>query len=217
MLKRQFRKKLIYSIETIKRLSVYLKNLKRIDEQNISIISSVQITQFLNATPVQFRKDLSYFGGFGKRGVGYNVKQLIKEIEKILGINKQQKIILVGAGKLGSALLSFKGFSKFNLKISYVLDSDKNKIGKTKEGIKIEDVKNILNILKHTDVKIAVLSTPPEVAQDIADELIASGIKGILNFTPVILKAPEYVSISNVDMACELESLIFFAKQKKDY
>ena len=120
---------------------------------------------------------------------------------------------MVGAGKLGGALLGFEGFSKFNLNIVYVFDADKNKIGKIKKGIKINDVKNMRNIVRENGLKIAVIATPPEVAQIVTNDLVEAGVKGILNFSPRALKVPEYVSVSNVDMACELESLIFFANE----
>ena len=203
-----------FSSETIKRLSLYLRNLKRLKDQGIGIISSDKLTELLNVTPEQFRKDLSYFGGFGKRGVGYNVEKLIEEIEDILGVNKQWDIVLVGAGSLGSALLGFEGFSKFNIKIKYAFDSDENKIGKSRGGVRIEAIRGMRKIIKGNNIKIGVISTPPDVAQDVASELVASGIKSILNFAPRVLKVPKDVSVSNVDMAAELESLIFFAKEK---
>jgi redox-sensing transcriptional repressor len=201
-----------FSLEMIKRLSLYLRNLKRLKEQDIAVISSDKITSFLNVTPVQFRKDLSYFGGFGKRGVGYEVDKLIQEIENILGTNKQWGIALVGVGKLGSALLGFEGFSKFNVRITHAFDVDKDKIGKIKKGVKIKAIKNIKSIIKDNNIKIAVISTPPDAAQNIADKLIEAGIEGILNFAPVVIKTAKRVHISNVDMSCELESLIFFVK-----
>ncbi len=203
-----------FSFETIKRLSLYLRNLKRLKESGIDIISSDKISHFLNVTSVQFRKDLSYFGGFGKRGVGYKVKRLIEEIEKILGIDKQWSIAIVGVGRLGSALLGFEGFSKFNLNISHAFDASSEKIGKMTKGIRIEDINNMKRAIKKNNIKIAILSTPPEFAQSVTNELTSAGIRGILNFAPVILQVPEYVSVSNVDMACELESLVFFSKKK---
>ena len=205
-----------FSLETIKRLSLYLRNLKRLKEQGVDVISSDKLTELLNVTPEQFRKDLSFFGGFGKRGVGYNVERLIEEIENILGVNQQWDIVLVGAGKLGSALLGFEGFSKFNLKIKYAFDSDENKIGKTRGGVRIDSVKSMKRMIKSNNIKIALISTPPDVAQEVTSKLVDSGIKCILNFAPRVLNVPEDVSVSNVDMASELESLIFFAKQKKN-
>ena len=204
-----------FSLETIKRLGIYLRNLQEIKASGVDTISSGKITQLLNVTPVQFRKDLSYFGGFGKRGVGYNVERLIGAIENILGVDKKCDIVMVGAGRLGSALLGFDGFSKFNINIAYAFDNDKDKIGKVKRGVKIKDISSIKDIIKANDIKIAIISTPPEVAQKIADRLIEAGIKGILNFAPVTLKVPPSVSVSDVDMSCELESLIFFAKRRQ--
>jgi len=204
-----------FSLETIKRLSLYLRNLKRLKDKGGNIISSDKIAKFLNVTPEQFRKDLSYFGGFGKPGVGYDVERLAEEIEKILGLDRQWDIAIVGVGRLGSALLGFDGFAKFNLNIAYAFDVHSDKIGKTRKGVRIESVKNLKAVIKKNNIRVAILSTPPEVAQKITDELVSAGIRGILNFAPIILHVPDYVSVSNVDMACELESLIFFAKKKR--
>ena len=123
-------KKSCFSFDTVKRLSLYLRNLKRLKEKGIEIISSDRITPLLNVSSAQFRKDLSYFGEFGKRGVGYKVERLIEELEKILGINEEWRIALVGVGRLGQALLGFEGFSKFNIKIVCAFDIDRKKIGK---------------------------------------------------------------------------------------
>lgn len=205
-----------FSVETIKRLSLYLRNLRKLKEDGEDTISSDKLTKLLNVTPEQFRKDLSYFGEFGKRGVGYNVERLTEEIEYILGIDQRWDIVLVGAGKLGSALLEFEGFSKSSIKIKYAFDNDENKIGKNRGGVKIYPIKDMKRIIKSNNIKIALISTPPDVAQEVASMLVDSGIKSILNFAPKVLNVPKSVLVSNVDMASELESLIFFAKQKKD-
>ncbi len=204
-----------FSLDTIKRLSLYLRNLKRLREKGIKIISSKEITPLLNVSSAQFRKDLSYFGEFGKRGVGYKVERLIEELEKILGINKEWRIALVGVGRLGQALLGFEGFSKFNIKIVCAFDIEERKIGKVIEGVKVEDMKNLKNVIKRKKVKIAILCTPPDSAQKAAESLISAGVKGILNFSPLMLKVSPSVFVFNVDMACELESLIFFLKRSK--
>ncbi|RKY43005.1 MAG: redox-sensing transcriptional repressor Rex [Candidatus Omnitrophota bacterium] len=208
-------KKSCFSFDTIKRLSLYLRNLKRLKEKGIEIISSDRIIPLLNVSSAQFRKDLSYFGEFGKRGVGYEVGRLIKELEEILGTNKEWKIALVGVGRLGQALLGFEGFSKFNIKIVCAFDIDKKKVGKVIEGVKVEDMKKLKTIIKRKRVKIALLCTPPHSAQEVSEKLVAAGIRGILNFSPLILKVPSSVFVSNVDMACELESLIFFLKRNE--
>ncbi|MBU2473586.1 MAG: redox-sensing transcriptional repressor Rex [Candidatus Omnitrophica bacterium] len=168
-----------FSLDSIRRLTLYLRNLRKIKKQGIEVISSDKITRLLNVTPSQFRKDLSYFGEFGKRGVGYNVAFLIEEIQKIVGSHIDWNIALVGLGKLGGALLGFEGFSKFNIKIKAVFDSDKKKIGKIKNGIMIEAVDSLRELIKKNKIKVAIISTPPEVAQNIAEQLIDSGVKGI--------------------------------------
>ncbi len=203
-----------FSPETIKRLSLYLRSLKRLRDEGVEVVSSDRITQSLNITSVQFRKDLSYFGEFGRRGVGYNVAKLIEEIEEILGTNRKWKIALVGVGRLGSALLGFPGFRSFNVKISCAFDVDPKKVGKIQNGVKIRDVnKDLKKVIKKEKIKIAIICTPPEVAQQITDSLIDAGVRAILNFAPINLKVPQNVLVSNVDVACELESLIFFLKQ----
>ncbi|MCF7907728.1 MAG: redox-sensing transcriptional repressor Rex [Candidatus Omnitrophica bacterium] len=202
-----------FSLETIRRLTLYLRNLRKIKKQGVEVISSDKITKFLNVTPSQFRKDLSYFGEFGKRGVGYNVDFLIGQIQKIVGTHIDWNIALVGLGRVGGALLGFDGFSKFNIKITAIFDNDQKKIGKTKKGIVVQAIDNLSEMIKKDGIKIAIIATPPEVAQDIANQLIDSNIKGILNFAPIALKVPDNIFVSNVDMACELESLIFFVKQ----
>lgn len=209
-------KKSQVSGEVIKRLSIYLRNLKRLEKEDVEVISSDKITQFLKVTSVQFRKDLSYFGGFGKPGVGYKVATLLKELENILGVDQRWDIALIGAGRLGGALSRFEGFSRFNLRITTVFDNDRNVIGKKRGKIVVQDVKYLKKIIKQREVKIAIIATPLEAAQSICDELVQAGVKGILNFSPLVLRAPNNVCVSNVDMACELESLIYFAKQKNN-
>jgi redox-sensing transcriptional repressor len=199
--------------ETARRLSLYLRSLKRLGLEKTETISSEEITRFLNISAEQFRKDLSYFGGFGKRGVGYDVNILRSEIEKILGINVVWKIALVGVGKLGSALLGYPGFVEFNLQIVAAFDSNLGKIGKTWEGIKIEDLSKMKEIIKANGIKIAVLSVPAEAAQKLSKELVRCGIKAILNFAPINLVLPENIFVSNVDMASELESLVYKLKR----
>ncbi len=200
----------------IRRLSLYLRNLKRLQENGISIISSDKITQLLNVTPVQFRKDLSCFGEFGKRGVGYEVGKLIRELEAILGVDKKWEIALIGVGSLGSALLRFEGFSRFNLKIACAFDVDKKRIGKKYGEVKIYDIVYLSRIIAREKIKVAIITTPPEAAQNIADKLVSAGVKSIMNFAPLSLKVPAGIHVSAMDMACELESLIYFVQHKKN-
>ena len=192
---------------------MYLRGLKELKSKKVEVVSSGEIAKLLGVNPAQFRKDLSYFGEFGKRGVGYYIEGLIEKIEDILGINKQWKIALAGVGRLGEALLNFEGFSKFNLKIVSAFDCDKRKVGKFVNNVKIEDIKTVKAAIKKRNIKIGVISTIPSVAQSVAQDMVEGGVKGILNFAPVTLKLPADVFVVNVDMACELEALVFFIKE----
>jgi redox-sensing transcriptional repressor len=201
--------------DTASRLSLYLRSLRMLGKKRVDVASSEEITQFLNVTPVQFRKDLSYFGGFGKRGVGYDVARLTREIEKILGTDAVWKIAIVGAGKLGSALLGHSGFLELNLQIVAAFDSNAEKIGKVRQGVRIESAVRMKDILRKKGVRIAVLAVPADSAQEVGEELVRCGVKAILNFAPVNLVLPKDVSVSNVDMASELESLIYKLKGER--
>lgn len=199
-----------FSPETISRLALYLQNFKRLRKEGVEVVSSSQIAQYLNVSPEQFRKDLSYFGEFGKRGVGYNVEHLINELELILGLDKSWNVALVGTGRLGCALLSYQGFSELNVWITAAFDEDPDKIGKKVNGIVIQDLSNFEQIVKKENIKICVISVPVDFAQGIADLAVKSGIRAILNFAPVVLNVPDGIHVTNMDFYCEMERLIFF-------
>ena len=205
-------KKKYVSPETIKRLTVYLRHLEILRHQGVEIISSEEITSFLNIPPAQFRKDLSYFGEFGKRGVGYNIENLIKVIKKIIGVDRKNNVVVIGVGRLGSALIGYPGFSKLNINIVGAFDNNPQKIGKVVEGIKIMDIKELKKFVKKNNIKIAILSVPADVAQSVGELAVEAGIKGILNFAPTPLVLPSDVNIVNVDMASELANIIFALK-----
>ncbi len=199
--------------DTARRLSLYLRSLRILNQSDIGVVSSEDVTEFLDISPTQFRKDLSYFGGFGKRGVGYDVKILMRAIENILGTNVVRKIAVVGVGKLGSALLRYPGFSEFNLQICAAFDNDVSKVGKIWEGVKIEGINKVKEIISKRQIKIAILSVPAEAAQKISEDLVKCGVKAILNFAPVNPVLPKDVFVSNVDMATELEALVYKLKR----
>ncbi len=199
--------------ETIKRLSLYLRILRNQKQNGAKNILSFEITKYLDITPAQFRKDLSYFGQLGKKGVGYNIDILLTTIENILGTYEESKIALVGVGKLGTALLGYPGFSSFRFKISCAFDNDIGKIGKVWDGVKIEDISKISTIIPEQNIKMAIITVPAKSAQEMAEKLVNSGIKGILNFAPVNLNLPKNIIVHDVNMACELITLAYIVKK----
>ncbi len=198
--------------DTIKRLPVYLRNLLNLQKSGEKVVSSKKLTISLNIPPEQFRKDLSYFGTFGKRGVGYNVDKLVEILEKIIGIEKEIKVILVGVGRLGSALIRYKGFSILNMKIICAFDKDPKKVGNIIDNIEIKGIEDMKKFVKKEKIKVGIICVPAESAQEVAEYMVNSGIKAILNFAPVTLNLPKNIFVNYVDMASELGSLIFKLK-----
>ncbi len=200
---------------TIGRLSVYSRYLTEVEKQEIINISSGEIAEGVGGTPAQVRKDLAYFGEFGTRGVGYNVKQLNQEIMGILGLKKRWNMILIGAGNLGSALSQYRGFQARGFNIVAVFDNDMNKVGLKLNGLPIYAVNQMAEFVDNNDISIGIITVPSEYAQDIADILVETkNIKGILNFAPVVLTIPEEIEVRNVDLAVNLEVLSYNIEKK---
>lgn len=199
--------------ETIKRTIAYLRYLERMKDKGVEIISSKDITSLLNIPSTQFRKDLSFFGEFGKRGVGYYVEPLIDTLRKILGLDRKIKAIVIGAGRLGAALIQYPGFSEINVEIIAAFDNDPEKIGQSIKGIKIYNISDVKNFIARTNVKIGILCVPADAAQPVAEILVKAGIKSILNFAPAVLILPRDIYIANVDMASEIGNIIYRIKE----
>jgi redox-sensing transcriptional repressor len=202
------------SQETIKRMIRYLRYLEIQKDKGIKIISSKDVTSFLNVPPAQFRKDLSFFGGFGKRGVGYDVDSLVLTIKEILGLNKRNSAVLVGAGRLGSALIKYPGFSDINIDIVAAFENDLKKIGQSLKKVKIYSMDGIKDFVIKNGIRVALLCVPAEAAQAVADMLSDAGIKGILNFSPAVLILPDDVYVGSVDMASEIGNIIYQMDKK---
>jgi len=203
-------KKIRVPVESVKRLSLYLRNLNYLAQEGIEIVSSDELAQDIYVSAAQVRKDLSYFGDFGRRGVGYNVQSLISEIKSVLGLDKKWPVALIGVGRLGSALLNYPGFEEFGFQISIAFDTNPKKIGKIYKGVKVEDSSRIEKIIKKEKIKIAIIAVPAPAAQKMVDALIRAGIKAILNFSPRYLSIPENVNIKTVDIAMELGNLAYY-------
>ncbi|MDO8747559.1 MAG: redox-sensing transcriptional repressor Rex [Candidatus Omnitrophota bacterium] len=202
------------SRDTISRMSLYLRALQELSQTQASpTISSLGLSKELNISPDQLRRDLWYFGQFGRRGVGYSIDSLKNKISEILGLNKRWNICICGAGNLGSALLAYKGFKEQNLNISACFDADPKKIYKKKGGITIYPLEDMKKIIRSSCIEIAIIAAPVNAAQAIVDRLVSCDIKAILNFAPVKLSVPPKVKLRNVDLSTELFNLTYFLSQ----
>ena len=195
--------------ESIRRLPIYLRGLILASEQNRKNISSNDLADIIGVYPWQIRKDISHFGDFGIRGVGYNVKKLAKEIKRILKLNIGQKAALVGVGNLGMAILAFPGFHIYSLDITAAFDVNPEKVGRNIKGIKIENISK-LGTLKRRKIKLAVIAVPRKAAQETADVLVEAGIRGILNFSPSYLLVPKKVKVITIDIAMDMARLPYY-------
>ncbi|CAN5870118.1 redox-sensing transcriptional repressor Rex [soil metagenome] len=194
---------------TVRRLSIYLRFLEDFEERGLATVSSDELARRGGTTSAQVRKDLSFFGSFGKRGFGYSVPELATAIRDILGLGRQWKVVIVGAGKIGAALAQYRGFRQRGFSIMAAYDTNPDKIGRTLEGIEIRDMARFEADVASEHPEIAVLATPTDAAQSVLDRVNRAGIKAVLNFAPVQLHAPTHVTVKTVNMAMELEGLTF--------
>jgi redox-sensing transcriptional repressor len=194
---------------TIRRLSLYLRFLEEFEEQGIDTISSEALASRGGTTSAQVRKDLSFFGSFGKRGLGYTVPELAGRLREILGLKRNYRVAMIGAGKIGSALVQYRGFKQRGFDIVAIFDVDPGKVGRQWNGLTVQDIANLEAQLQQQPVDMAVLVTPAEAAQAVADRLIRLGVKAILNFAPLQLSVPDDVVVKTVNLALELETLSY--------
>ncbi|AHF10833.1 MULTISPECIES: redox-sensing transcriptional repressor Rex [Dehalobacter] len=194
---------------TIIRLSVYSRYLTEIDRKGIITISSGDIAEGVGVSPAQVRKDLAYFGEFGIRGVGYNVKDLHKNILRIMGLSNEWSVCLVGLGNLGLALSTYKGFKERGFSIINIFDNDPQKTGMKINDIEVLPIETMEEVVAQNQIQIGAITVPASAAQEIADKLIKGGVQAILNFAPVVLNVPPTVELRNVDLSVNLEVLTF--------
>jgi redox-sensing transcriptional repressor len=194
---------------TVRRLSLYLRFLEEFEAQGASTISSAALATRGGTTSAQVRKDLSFFGSFGKRGMGYAVPALKAQLQEILGLDRRYRVVVVGAGKIGSALVQYHGFRDRGFDLVAIYDDDPQKIGRSWNGLSVLDIAQLERDLKHDPADIAAVVTPAEAAQAVADRLVASGVTAILNFAPVQLQVPERVAVKTVNLVLELEALSY--------
>jgi redox-sensing transcriptional repressor len=195
---------------TVRRLAIYYRCLTKLKDNSIDKTSSKELADLLGIKASQVRKDLSYFGEFGKRGVGYNVDKLSFKLKEILGLKKNWNVAIVGAGNLGSAIANYAGLEKNGFQIISAFDVDEKKIGDMIiPGVTVQNLNELEERVKSNNIEIAILTVPVNAAQEVTDKLINCGIKGILNFTPTSISTPEDVSVENVDFVISLKSLTF--------
>ena len=194
---------------TVRRLSTYLRYLENLDTQGQQTASSDELAHLCGTTPAQVRKDLSFFGSFGKRGLGYPVHEMTAHLREILGLEREWKVVIVGAGKLGAALANYRGFYQRGFRIVGVYDNDPNKVGKPWGEAIVRDMADLAQDIGREDAPIAVLAIPSDDAQGVVDRLVGAGIRAILNFAPAQIAVPPHVSLKSVNMAMELEGLSF--------
>ncbi len=195
----------------VRRMSLYLRQLEAFKRKDRRTISSKQLGESLGLTDAQVRKDLAYFGQFGHPGIGYRVEDLINQVRKILGTDKTWNVLLVGAGNLGRALMAYRGFDAKGFRLAAVFDADPSKVGKKAGAFTIQPLTELADTMTRQSIRLAILAVPADAAQPVADQLIAAGVKGILNFAPVNITVPANVALNAVDLAVQLEQLSFQA------
>lgn len=199
--------------KTIYRMSVYLRCLQRLKANGIQTVSSEALAGAAGVKPTQLRKDLTHFGQFGTRGLGYDVLQLSKMISDLLGTNRLQPVVLIGAGNLGTALLSYRGFEEEGFEIVAAFDLDADRHRERIKKVPVLGMDRLPRTVRDAGVRMAILTVPAAAAQEVANALVEAGIAGILNFSPAMLSVPDHVMVKNVNLAIELENLSYFLQQ----
>lgn len=193
----------------VRRLSLYLRQLEAFKRKDRRTVSSKQLGESLHLTDAQVRKDLAYFGQFGHPGIGYRVDELIAKVKQILGTDKTWNVLLVGAGNLGRALMAYRGFDAKGFRLVAVFDSDPALAGKKQGSFTVQPLTELTETIKKQAIRLGILAVPADVAQEVAEQLVAAGVRGLLNFAPVSLNVPPDIALNAVDLAVQLEQISF--------
>ncbi|CAM3972750.1 redox-sensing transcriptional repressor Rex [Paenibacillus alkaliterrae] len=194
----------------VRRLPIYLQVLNEMHSREIQTVSSQELGYKLDLNPAQIRKDLAYFGEFGRKGIGYDVQYLIEKIRQILKVDQTIKVALVGAGNLGHALCNYNKYSKDNMQITAVFDVLPSKIGSHINSLKVLPMSELARVVAEQNIRIGIITVPAFEAQNVANQFVEAGVEGILNFAPAILRVPDEVRIQNADFTKELLSLAYY-------
>jgi redox-sensing transcriptional repressor len=200
---------------TVARLPLYYRALLEVSEQSVGTVSSEQLAGLAGVNAAKVRKDLSYLGSYGTRGVGYDVDYLMREITQELGLTQDWPVLIVGLGNLGRALANYRGFGARGFRIVALVDADPDKIGESIGEMAIETLEDLPAIVADRQVAIGVIATPAHAAQSVTDRLVAAGVRSILNFAPAVVAVPDGVSIRKVDLATELQILAFYQQHRE--
>ncbi|XVS64088.1 redox-sensing transcriptional repressor Rex [Actinosynnema sp. CA-299493] len=200
----------------VARLAVYLRVLSGMVEQGVTTISSEELAGAAGVNSAKLRKDLSYVGSYGTRGVGYDVEVLVSHIERILGLTRKHSVAVVGIGNLGHALANYGGFPSRGFPVAALFDIDPDLTGVPVGGIPVNHIDDITSVCAEREVSIGVIATPPQAAQAVCDRLVSAGVQCILNFAPVVLQVPDYVEVRKVDLAVEMQILSFHVARRAD-
>ena len=203
------------SLSVIKRLPKYYRYLESINDKGIVRVSSKELSEITGLTASQIRQDLNHYGCFGQQGYGYNVRDLMDELSKIIGVDKEYHMVLIGYGNIGHALYQYESFKTLGYKFSAVFDKEPNK--NVPADLKIEDIENLATYLENNKVDIGIIATPKEASQEICDILCDGDVKGIWNFSPVDLKTKNGVVLENVHLDESLFTLTYFINSPQDY
>ena len=199
---------------TVGRLPVYLRALVDLAESGVTTVSSESLATAAGVNSAKVRKDLSHLGSYGTRGVGYDVAYLIHQIRRELGLTQHWSIVIVGVGNLGHALANYRGFGERGFRVTALVDADPDKVGERVGGIDVRHVDDLPELVRAHDIAIGVIATPATAVQDVADRLVAAGVRSILNFAPATISVPPGVSVRKADLAVELQILAFYEQRK---
>ncbi len=198
---------------TVARLPVYLRCLVEVADVKTATISSERLAEMGGVNAAKVRKDLSYLGSYGTRGVGYDVEYLLVQISRVLGLTQDWPVVIVGVGNLGHALANYKGFAARGFRVAALVDADASKVGETLGGLVVQAIEELPRIATAERLAIGVIATPASAAQSVADHLVAAGVTSILNFAPAIITVPRGVSLRKVDLSIELQILSFYRQR----
>jgi redox-sensing transcriptional repressor len=192
------------------RLPIYLRALQRMLEENRRVISSQELGERLGISAAQIRKDLSQFGEFGKQGTGYSIEFLADQIKKILHVDQVWDMAVIGAGDIGSAVARYQGFANRGLRVAMIFDNDPSKVGSQVGPFTVKDIKTIKDSVREAGIKVAMIATPSQTAQEVAEELVSSGVRAILNYAPINLNVPEDVKVQYIDPVIHLQRMTYY-------